>query len=154
MNQLWCNSVIAFNLILLCYLFSFYTHGWDSPIFWIANLRICRVSLPRKFALAIFHENLPQEFAVGIWNRNLPWEFGVAICHGFFVYLTKSFFIWEKILYGWKQTFFIGKQYPFICDIFFINSVSSCDCRDSYGPPYQTILYKNYFKWNACLWIF
>ena len=50
-----------------------------------------------------------------------------------------------------SKPFFIGEQYFFTCDIFFINSVSSCDCRGSYGPPDQTILYKNCFKLDARL---
>ena len=73
-----------------------------------------------------------------IWRGYLPW--------GFCISNQIIFHIRENL-----QTFFICEQNFFICEIFFINSVSSSDCRGSYGPLYQTILYNNYFKVNARL---
>ena len=90
-----------------------------------------------EFAVGIWRGYLPQEFAVGICRRNLPWLFAVRICLGFFcIYKRILFCICEQILFIWRQTFFICVQNLLICEIFFINSASSCYCRGSYGPPY------------------
>ena len=63
------------------------------------------------------------------------WEFAVAICRGFFcIYKRILFCICEKILFIWKQTIFTCVQNFLICEIFFINSASSCYCRGSYEP--------------------
>ena len=47
----------------------------------------------------------------------------MTVCRGIFVYVSKSFFRCE-------QNFFI-------CEIFFINDIPFCICRDSYGPPFK-----------------
>ena len=125
-NHLWRNGFLSFNKLLLCYLFSFYLHVWSSPhrgllhtIFCITYSRIC-------------HGNFLREFAVAICCRNLLWEFVVVICLGFFVFVSKSFFVYlsKFCLYGSK---------PFLYVIFFIstNSVFFCYCCGSYGPPYK-----------------
>ena len=81
------------------------------------------------------------EFVVAISRRSSPWEFAAGICRGylqwvFCIYKRILFCICEQILFIWRQTFFICVQNFLICEIFFINSASSCYCRDSYGPPY------------------
>ena len=107
--------LIAFALLASCFLFIFTRkvlphRALFHTIFFIAYLRICR--------------------------GNLPQEFAVAICRGFFIYINESFFcICEQILFIWRQTFFIRVQNFLICEIFFINSASSCYCRGSYGSP-------------------
>ena len=129
---------------MLCYLFSFYLHAWSSPtqriaphhllycIFenlpWLYAAGICRRNLPWLIAARICRGNLLQVFAVAIFRENLPWIF----C----IYKQILFCICEQILFIWRQTFFICVQNFLICEIFFINSASSCYCRDSYGPPY------------------
>ena len=92
--------------------------------------------VPHDLLYCIF-ENLPWEFDVAIYRGNLPQEFAAAICRGFFVYISESFFVYvsKSCLYGGKP-FFICVQNFLICEIFFINSASSCYCRGSYGPPY------------------
>ena len=120
--------LIAFALLASCFLFIFTRkvlphRALFHTIFFIAYLRICR-------------ENLPWLFAAGICRGNLPQEFAVAICRGFFIYINQPFFcICEQILFIWRQTFFIRVQNFLICEIFFINSASSCYCRGSYGSP-------------------
>ena len=81
------------------------------------------------------------EFAVAICRTNLPWLITARICRGdlpwvFCIYKRILFCICEQILFIWRQTFFICVQNFLICEIFFINSVSSCYCRGSYGPLY------------------
>ena len=91
---------------------------------------------PQDLLYCIF-ENLTWLFAAGICRGNLPQEFAVRICLGFFcIYKRILFCICEQILFIWRQTFFICVQNLLICEIFFINSASSCYCRGSYGPPY------------------
>ena len=64
----------------------------------------------------------------------------LRICRGylpwvFCIYKRILFCICEQILFIWRQTFFICVQNFLICEIFFINSASSCYCRGSNGPP-------------------
>ena len=64
----------------------------------------------------------------------------LRICRGylpwvFCIYKRILFCICEKILFIWKQTIFTCVQNFLICEIFFINSASSCYCRGSNGPP-------------------
>ena len=125
--------LIAFALLATCFLFIFtreaLPHRGCST--WSSVLHIW------EFALEICRGNLSQEFAVGICCRNLPWLFAASICRGFFcIYKRILFCICEQILFIWRQTFFICVQNFLICEIFFINSASSCYCRGSYGPPY------------------
>ena len=112
------------RVILIAFpLFSFYFtrealphRGLLHTIFCIAYLRICR-------------GYLRGEFAVGICRRNLPWVF----C----IYMRILFRIMSKsCLYGSKPFVQPCVQNFLICEIFFINSVSSCYCRGSYGPLY------------------
>ena len=63
----------------------------------------------------------------------------LRICRGylpwvFCIYKRILFCICEQILFIWRQTFFICVQNFLICEIFFINSASSCYCRGSYEP--------------------
>ena len=63
----------------------------------------------------------------------------LTICRGylpsvFCIYKGVLFCICEQILFIWRQTFFICVQNFLICEIFFINSASSCYCRGSNGP--------------------
>ena len=65
----------------------------------------------------------------------------LRICHGylpwvFCIYKRILFCACEQMLFIWRQTFFICVQNFLICEIFFVNSASSCYCRGSYGPPY------------------
>ena len=81
------------------------------------------------------------EFPVGICGGYLPWGFAAGICREnlpwvFCIYMWILFCIYEQILFIWRQTFCICVQNFLICEIFFINSVSSCYCRGSYGPLY------------------
>ena len=69
------------------------------------------------------------------------WQFAARICRGclpwvFYIRKRITFCICEQILFIWKQTFFICEQNFLICEVFFINSVSFCYFRGSYGPPY------------------
>ena len=116
--------LIAFALLATCFLFIFTREALPH--------RGCstRSSVLRiwEFALEICRGNLLQEFAVAICREYLPWVF----C----IYKRILFCICEQILFIWRQTFFICVQNFLICEIFFINSVSSCYCRGSYGPPY------------------
>ena len=104
-------------------------------------------NLLREFAARICRGYLPWEFAVGICRRNLPWLFAVRICCDYlpWVFCIRKpilFCIREQILFIWKQTFFTCEQNFLICEIFFIDSVSFCYCRGSYGSP--SLVYKNY----------
>ena len=127
---------IAFTLLATCFLFIFTREalphrGCSTQSLCIAYLRICRGNLPWLFAAGICRGFLPREIAVGICSRNLPWLFAV----GFFcIYKRILFCICEQILFTWRQTFFICVQKFLICEIFFINSASSCYCRGSYWP--------------------
>ena len=122
---------------------------------WLFAVRICREYLPQLFGVAICRGNLPWLIAVSICRSFLPWEFAAAICRGnvpwlfavkvYFDYLPRDFYtckqilfcIWEQILFIWKQTFFRCEQNFFIREIFFINDIPFCYCRDSYGPPFK-----------------
>ena len=100
-----------------------------------------RVKLSHTEGIAPHHllyclfENLPWEFAVVICRENLPWLLAVVFC----IYKRILFCACEQMLFIWRQTFFICVQNFLICEIFFVNSASSCYCRGSYGPP-------NYWK--------
>ena len=128
-----------------CFLFIFTREalphrGLLHAIFCIAYLRICRGYLPQEFAAGICRGDLPQVFAVAICCQNLPWESAVGVCRGYFpwvfcIYKSILFCICEQILFIWRQTFLLCVQNFLICQIFFINSFSSCYCRGSYGPP-------------------
>ena len=97
----------------------FLLHAWSSPTQRIA---------PHHLLYCIF-ENLSWEFVVRICRRYLPFVF-------LYIYKRILFCIYEQILFIWRQTFSICAQNFLTCEIFFINSVSSCYCRGSYGPPY------------------
>ena len=117
---------------------------------WVKN--ICRRNLSQLFAVGICHSYLPWEFAAAIYRGFLPWKFAVAICLenllwlcavGLFCVYRQTSFLCEQIpffckqsFFNCKQTFFICEQNLFIYENFFINSVSFCYCRGSYGPPY------------------
>ena len=85
-----------------------------------------------------------REFAARICRGYLPREFAAGICRGYlpFVFVSKSFSVYvsKSCLYESKP-FFLCEQNFFICEIFFINSVSFCYCRGSYGPPYLKYLF-------------
>ena len=98
---------------------------------WLFAAGICRGYLPREFAAGICRGNLPWLFAARICRRNLPWVFCIR--------KRILFCICEQILFIWKQTVFIYEQNFLICEIFFINSVSFCYCRGSYGPPHYLV---------------
>ena len=90
-------------------------------------------NLPQEVALWICCKNLPWLFATRIYRgycrENMPQELVVAICRGFFAFVSKSFSVYVS-----TSCFYESKPF-FICKIFFINSVSFCYCRGSYGPP-------------------
>ena len=127
--------LIAFALLLVFFLSSRVklSHTEDSSTpssvlhIWEFAMAICRRNLPWLIAARICRGNLLQVFAVAIFRENLPWIF----C----IYKQILFCICEQILFIWRQTFFICVQNFLICEIFFINSASSCYCRGSYGPP-------------------
>ena len=105
---------------MLCYLFSFYLHVWNSP-----TQRIT----PHHLLIYVF-QNSPWEFSVGNCHKILPWLFATRICRRNFPSLFPwNFCICKQMffLYMWanlvciKQTFFICEQKFFSCDIFFIN---------------------------------
>ena len=93
---------------MLCYLFSFYLHAWNSPTQRIASHHL----------LYCICENLPQVFAVAICRENLP--------RIFCIYKRILFCICEQVLFIWRQIFLICVQNFLICEIFFINTASSC----------------------------
>ena len=123
----------AFALLLVFFLSSLVklSHTEDAPhhlLYWI-----CWGNLPQEFAVAICSENLPWEFAAGVCRGYLPREFAVPILPWVLcIYKRILFCIYEQILFIWRQTFFICVQNFLICDIFFINSVSSCYYHGSY----------------------
>ena len=140
--------LIAFALLLVFFLSSRVklSHTEDSSTpssllhIWEFAVSICRKNLPQEFAVGICRRNLPWEFAAGICCGYLLPEFGEGICRSYFpwvfcIYKSILFCICEQILFIWRQTFFICVQNFLICQIFFINSSSSCYCRGSYGPP-------------------
>ena len=97
--------------------------------------RTCRGNLPREFAMVICHENLSWKFSARIFRRNLPWLFAVRICRGFlsFVFVTKSFFVYvSKCCLDESKPFLYVRETFFICEIFFISSVSFCYCRGAH----------------------
>ena len=55
-------------------------------------------------------ENLPWLFAAGICRGYLPREFAIAICLGFFVYVSESFFVCvsKSCLYGSKPFLYLS----------------------------------------------
>ena len=154
---------------MLCYLFSFYLHVWNSPsqkvnphhlliyIFqnfpWETAAIIYRDYLKREYVAGICRgtcrKNLPRLFATKNCRRNWPWLFAVRICrrnicrylpYVFCVCKQMIFGICEQVLFVWKQTFFICEQNFFNCEIFYINSVSFCYCHGSYGMGHRIIL--------------
>ena len=101
---------------------------------------ICSCYLPEEFATGICRGYLQREFAAGVCRGNLPREFAVPILPWVLcIYKRILFCIYEQILFIWRQTFFICVQNFLICEIFFINSVSSCYCHGSYGLPYLLV---------------
>ena len=126
--------LIAFALLFVFFLSSRVklSHTEDAP----HDLVYCIFEdLSWEFAVAICRRNLPWLFAARNCRGNLPQKFAVAICRGFFcIYKRILFCICEQILFTWRQTFFICVQKFLICEIFFINSASSCYCRGSYWP--------------------
>ena len=115
------------DAVVTYYLFSFYLHVWSSPTQRITlyhPLHYIFENLPWKFAAWIWigylpslfaarscrrilpwesrRRNLPWLFAVRICRKNLPWKFATDICRGFFVFFSKSFFVYvnKSCLYG------------------------------------------------------
>ena len=88
--------------------------------------------LPRKFAVAVCREILAWLYPARIGRKNLPWEFALAVCGGCFVNVSKSF-LYAKNLFLWKQIYFCMRAKLFYLR-FFVNGVSFCCCRGSYGP--------------------
>ena len=122
-NHLWRNGFLSFKLLLCC-LFSFYLHVWDSPtqrllhtIFSFTCSRICRENLPWLFDAGICRENLPQEFAVAICRENLSQEFAVGILP--VVRVSKSVFLHasKSCLYESKPFLYVNKTFlwDFLC---------------------------------------
>ena len=74
--------------------------------------RSCRRILPWESR----RRNLPWLFAVRICRKNLPWKFATAICRGFFVFLSKSFFVYvnKSCLYGSKSFLCVSKTFLFV----------------------------------------
>ena len=119
MFVLLINEINLIALALLLFFFIFTSEvlphrGLLHTIFYIAYLRICRGYLPQEIALGICRGYMSLVFCI---RKQI------------------FFYICEQILFIWKQTFFICEQNFLICEIFFINSVSFCYCRGSYGPP-------------------
>ena len=79
-----------------------------------------------------------REFAVVICRENILQEFAVAIGRGFFVFVSKSLFVYMINLVSIKGNLFYMRIFS-ICDIAFINSVSICYSRGSYEPRPQYI---------------
>ena len=122
---------IAFTLLATCFLFIFTREALPHRG---CSTRSCVLHI-WGFVAGICRGYLPQEFAVKNCHGNLPQKFAVDICRGFFcIYKRIIFCIFEQILFTWRQTFFICVQKSLICEIFFINSASSCYCRGSYWP--------------------
>ena len=96
-------------------------------------VRIFRKNLPWLFEAGTCHGNLSQEFAVVICHENLPQDFAVAI---FCVDLPFAFVSESSFLYVNKSCYMKGNLFCMWAKLFFINSVSFCYCRGSYGPPY------------------
>ena len=70
---------------------------------------------PHHLLYCIF-ENLPWLFVSRICRGNLPQEFAVAICRGFFVYVSESFFVnvSKSCLYGSKPFLYVSKIFWFM----------------------------------------
>ena len=74
------------------------------------------MSLPWEFAARICRGYLSREFTTGICRGNLPREFAVAICRGFFVFASKSFFVYvrKSCLYESKPFLYVSKTFLFV----------------------------------------
>ena len=132
-----------------------HTKGCPTPSFVLhiseSAMGVCCENLLWQFAVGICRMNLLWLFAMRICQRNLPWLVVVIICRGYlpWVFCIRKrilFWICDQILLIWKQAFFICEQKVLTCEIFFINSVSFCYCRGSYGLPYITTITMH----NAC----
>ena len=103
---------------------------------------ICHENLPWLFATSFCRGNLSQEFAVAICRRDLPWFFAAGICCGFlpqkffvavcrknlaqelaveiyrmfFVFVSKTFFVYvsKSCLYGSKPFLYESKTFLFV----------------------------------------
>ena len=133
------------DAMVTCYLFSFYVYVWSSPTQMITHhhllhcifknmltefvariccdyfpqdfsVGICRRNLPWLFAAKICRRILPWKFAAGICSGNVPQKFAVAICCGFFVFLSKSFFVYasKSCLYRSKPFWCLSKMFLFV----------------------------------------
>ena len=105
--------------------------GTPSHIFVIV---ICRGFLPGKFAKAICRGNLSQLFAVRICRGYLSWVCFVYLSK-LFSCLSKSFFFVNKTFLMESNSFLYVSKTFFTYEYFFVNSIYSCYCRGSYGPP-------------------
>ena len=109
---------------MLCYLFSFSfsshvklshieVYCTPSSALHIREfvVGICCESLPWLFAERICRNNLSWEFATRICHGYLPREFAVAICRGFFVFVSKSIFVYvrKSCLHGSKPFLYLSK---------------------------------------------
>ena len=105
--------------------------GPPSHIFVMA---FCRSYLPWKCAVAICRGNLPQRLAVGICCSYLPWVCFVYVNKPFFCVSKSFFFVSKPFLIESKPSLYVSKTF-FTYENLFINSVSFCYCRGSYGSP-------------------
>ena len=123
---------LLINLLILtiseamvtCYLFFLYIHVGSSATQRIYHQHLLHYifeNLPWEFAAKNCRGYLPREFTAGIFRGNFSQQFSVAICHRFFVFVSKSFFVYgrKSCLYESKP-FFICERNVFICEIFFI----------------------------------
>ena len=95
----------------------------------------CFLSIPLTF-LFLLNNNSKQMSIVSSSGIlvNKDWMLNEAIYK-----LVLLLYVSKSCSYGGKH-FFICVQNFLICEIFFINSVSSCYCGGSYGPPYLGML--------------
>ena len=97
-----------------------FDHLWRNGYLLLVFFLSSRVKL--SYAEDYYHllhdifENLPWEFAVAICRRILPWEFAAGICRGFFVFVSKTFFVYvsKSCLYGSKPFLHVSKTFLFV----------------------------------------
>ena len=97
---------------------------------------ICRGNMPWEFAACFCRRNLPQLFCC----RHFPWACFVYVRKPLFC-VSKSFFFANKPFLIEREPFLYVSKTFFIYEDCFINSVSFCYCRGSYGPLYFGVEY-------------
>ena len=90
------------------------------------------------FVTVICYGYLLQELAADTCCSYLPWVCFVYISKPFFCVGKSFFFVSKCFLFETKPFLYVSKTF-FIYENVFINSVSFCYCRGSYGPSWFSL---------------